>query len=300
MIKLAICCVFYNNYNELKRQLESYLPYAYDVIDHFIYIDGVYKHLANKDKSPLSNDVSRTLLLDQFDYCDILHKLTLYDYPNKSEYDKRNEYLNICNRLNVDAMIILDSDEYFDYNPSQYYYDIYQYKKECWPNLKKMIQNRIEINNMMLVEQRPKDRFSQLPISNNVYIFPFLDHGYHLNEYIEQDKPRLWLNPGDMSYCYNSHYHYYNKKEEQPIKDYYDANKLKYCQPHHSLIDLSRSIRIKHDHLLSTNNHKEQRELYTAYIAKYESLVQNGFTDEEAEELISNLSDELINKILNR
>ena len=45
MVKLAICCIFYNNYNELKRQLDSYLPYAYDIIDHFIYIDGC--HLAS-------------------------------------------------------------------------------------------------------------------------------------------------------------------------------------------------------------------------------------------------------------
>lgn len=311
-IKLAICCIYHNNHDELKRQLDSYLPYVYDkdVIDHFIYIDGIFNqcyYLHSADNidlsnlnSDLSNDGSTELILEQFDKYGIRHKLSIGENPNLTDHQKRNKYLEVCNLLNVDAMIILDSDEYFDYSYAQK--DITDYRKECWSDLKKSIENRIDINNMLSHNQKPIDRFSQLPISNNVYLFPFLNYDESTKQYIEQNKPRLWLNPGQMSYCYNSHYYYYNKKEEQSIKDYYDANKLKYCQPYHGFVQLQLydTIRMKHDHLLKTSEKLEQSKLYHQYTLKYESLVQNGFSHEEAEELISNLSDELINKILNR
>ena len=91
--------VFFDDEKGLQRCLNS----IHSCVDLIIAIDGKFKHF--EDDHDLSVDNSRKVV-ESFPnaiYC---------CYPNLTEIDKRNKYLEIAGSKEVDFLLVIDSDEY--------------------------------------------------------------------------------------------------------------------------------------------------------------------------------------------
>ena len=91
--------VFFDDEKGLHRCLNS----IQSCVDLIIAIDGKFKHF--EDDHDLSIDNSRKVV-ESFPnaiYC---------CYPNLSEIDKRNKYLEIAGTQGIDFLLVIDSDEY--------------------------------------------------------------------------------------------------------------------------------------------------------------------------------------------
>jgi hypothetical protein len=91
--------VFFDDAKGLQRCLSSIQTY----IDFIIAIDGKFKYF--EDDHALSLDNSRKVV-------ESFPNATYYCYPNLTEIDKRNKYLEIAGSRNIDFLLVIDSDEY--------------------------------------------------------------------------------------------------------------------------------------------------------------------------------------------
>lgn len=255
-MKLAIGTIFYNSKAELKRLIESIPDKA---IDWFIGIDGIFQYTKeqNPNLSDLSNDGSRELFVS--DMIDRTTNIASYrfDMPNSTEYDKRNEYLNICRTMEIDYLIIVDSDEYFVYNEGIS-------PERSWDIFKK--------------------NFEMLARKNGFKHNVFSIRTFNPNTNIESSCPRCWYNPADMSYVNLSHYHYgniHNKEEFDKIQIAREQN-LNFCQESKGVI---KGLTLAHDHSLRSKKQLQIREKYQKYLVTYESLVQNGYSHDKAHKI---------------
>src|SRR5215217_6108099 len=128
-MKIAITTIFYQSKTELERLLDSIPP---NVIDYFIAVDGVFKFTKERypDLPDISTDGSLDILLNN--KASITNKFSIV-YTQKlvsTEFDKRNSYLETAKDLGVDIIIIVDSDEYFVYDPGSE-------PSECWTIFKR-------------------------------------------------------------------------------------------------------------------------------------------------------------------
>lgn len=103
--------LFFNDINSLKRSIPTYI----DFVDHIIAIDG--RHTTDKEYKILSDDGSR-------EYLKSIDKVTLinmFDYEAK----KRIRVKEMCKDLNIENLLIIDSDEYVrgDWNEFLLNYD---------------------------------------------------------------------------------------------------------------------------------------------------------------------------------
>lgn len=245
-MKIALGLNFYNAYDGLKRLCDS-IPVGF--IDYVIGIDGVYRYTKEKhpELSLVSNDGSQKILLDQADknkFCTIL-----MEYPNVTEFEKRNKYLEICQDMNIDILIIVDSDEYFIYpegtDPTTAFT---QFKI----NLQKTIYAyNFEHNN-----------------EHNVFGIRTLDIDNNYDAY----RPRIWANPGQMRYIYGSHYHYANVERESEDIENFKNNRICYVQCCPKVV---KGIILAHDHNMIKSGTQEIRNEYIEYLKKFESLTQS-------------------------
>jgi hypothetical protein len=72
-------------------------------VDLIIAIDRKFKHF--EDDHELSVDNSRKVV-------ESFPNATYYCYPNLTEIDKRNKYLEIAGSKNIDFLLVIDSNEY--------------------------------------------------------------------------------------------------------------------------------------------------------------------------------------------
>jgi hypothetical protein len=72
-------------------------------IDLIIAIDGKFKQF--KDDHDVSMDNSRKVV-------ESFPNAIYYCYPNLSEIEKRNKYLEIAGSRDIDFLLVIDSDEY--------------------------------------------------------------------------------------------------------------------------------------------------------------------------------------------
>lgn len=91
--------VFFDDEKGLQRCLSSIQSY----VDLIIAIDGKFKHF--EDDHDLSIDNSRKIV-------ESFPNVTYHCYPNLTEIDKRNKYLEIAGSKEVDFLLVIDSDEY--------------------------------------------------------------------------------------------------------------------------------------------------------------------------------------------
>lgn len=96
---IAAGIVFFDDEKGLQRCLSSIHTY----VDVIIAVDGKFKHF--KDDHHLSVDNSRKVV-------ESFRNAAYYWYPNLTEIDKRNKYLEIAGSKNIDFLLVIDSDEY--------------------------------------------------------------------------------------------------------------------------------------------------------------------------------------------
>lgn len=115
--KLAIGISFLDDKQGLVRCIESF----YNHVDLIIAVDGRYANFEHP--TDLSTDGSREVLQSRYG-----DKLTLIDAPNLQEPDKRNKYMEECEKLNIEYAMFVDSDEYV-LNGAEYtnWYKFYRY-----------------------------------------------------------------------------------------------------------------------------------------------------------------------------
>ncbi|MGH9983664.1 MAG: hypothetical protein ACRD8W_06870 [Nitrososphaeraceae archaeon] len=98
-LTIAAGIVFFDDEKGLQRCLRSIQTY----VDLIIAIDGRFKHF--EDDHDFSIDNSRKVV-------ESFPNATYYCYPNLTEIDKRNKYLEIAGSKNIDFLLVIDSDEY--------------------------------------------------------------------------------------------------------------------------------------------------------------------------------------------
>ena len=252
-MKIALLLIYYNNVKDIKRLIQS-IPS--NSVDYLIGIDGLFSYSAEKnpDMPLLSDDGSTELLLNQPKDKFIPF---IYPMPKSIEFNKRNKYLELCEILNVDVGIIIDSDEFF-------YYPNNQDPVEQWTRFR---------NNF------PKLQKSASKDTNNCFTIKcFLQEDYQLMEYA-----RVWYRPGDMRYFGNSHYHYLNIKNGEYDK-FKKLNQMHVQQAGGTVTDLM----LRHNHALRTKQEMKQRRDYQGYLINYESLVQKNSGHEAADMIAKN------------
>jgi hypothetical protein len=98
-VTTAAGIVFFDDEKGLQRCLSSIQAY----IDLIIAIDGRFKQF--EDDHDLSIDNSRKVV-------ESFPNAVYYCYPNLTEIDKRNKYLEIAGSRGIDFLLVIDSDEY--------------------------------------------------------------------------------------------------------------------------------------------------------------------------------------------
>jgi hypothetical protein len=99
IVTTAAGIVFFDDEKGLQRCLSSIQSY----VDLIIAIDGKFKHF--DDDHDLSIDNSRKVV-------ESFPNAIYYSYPNLTEIDKRNKYLEIAGTKEIDFLLVIDSDEY--------------------------------------------------------------------------------------------------------------------------------------------------------------------------------------------
>ena len=250
-MKIALGCIYYNNYKELRRLVES-IPKG--AIDYFIGIDGVFKY--TKEQNPnlpdISNDAS-SLVIHHHSKEEGKYTYVLEELPNRTEFEKRNKYLEICEKLDIDVLIITDTDEVFVYPPGVS-------PEQAWDTFKKNLE----------FEMR------RYP-GHSVFGIRFLEGD------ADTYKPRVWVNPGKMRYLNNSHYHYGNIETDKETIEQFNKQNLTYIQPAMAIV---KGITLKHDPSMRSKEYLDRRKQYQQYLVKFEELVQSHkYTEEEAHKL---------------
>lgn len=98
-MKTAAGIIFFDDAKGLERCLNSISSY----VDLVIAIDGKFREF-DADHF-ISND-------DSLEVIKSYDNTRYYAYPNITEIEKRNKYLEIAGNLNVDFLLVIDSDEY--------------------------------------------------------------------------------------------------------------------------------------------------------------------------------------------
>lgn len=245
-MKIALGVNFYNCVTELQRLVDS-IP-AIGFIDHLIAIDGVYRYHKEKNSDlPLcSEDGSLEVLFDAADQGKF--NLILMGKSNTIEHDKRNAYLEICERSNIDVLIIVDSDEFFIYPEATAPEDAFTLFKQ---NIEKTIRKHKDHN-----------VFSIRALNMNTY--PPYDCAY----------PRIWYKPGEMRYLNGSHYYYGNIYREAKDIETFNRQRFNYVQYSAAMI---KGVVLAHSHDLRTGEYMTQREEYIEYLKRFEGLTQSHY-----------------------
>ncbi len=96
-MKIGVGYCYYQDVDSIKRGITTFV----DNVDFIFAIDGKFSLREGKDYS----DDGSTEYLEQFDNV-IIEKFV------GMEYDKRQKYIDLAVKNNVDVLIIIDSDEY--------------------------------------------------------------------------------------------------------------------------------------------------------------------------------------------
>lgn len=192
-LKIGVGLSFYNDFESLRRMLQSLQSYP---IDHLIAVDGRYK--GHQGKEALSNDET----LDLFDTIQTPH--IIYQAPNYTQIAKRNMYFELSQDHDLDVLIVMDSDDFIVHD------------KTNWPLFVEDLESRIHTN-----EDDPKKSQS--------YCIPV--RGYHIqgdrnSDQVDSDTSpvtnilRVFYKPHELEY-YDNHYTIRNKHTK--LSQYYHS-----------------------------------------------------------------------------
>lgn len=262
---LGVGLITYNAKEELKRTLYSLTPSESfnQTVDYIFIIDGafIYNLRKNPEMSKFSSDGSIEMIQAFQRYYHRMQKrfpdrkypeIILIQNENlKDEYDKRVEYVNLCNAYDCNALLIIDSDEFITYHKPLL--EFTRLKESNWNFFRK------ELTNKLKKFDGDVGHIYGIKIINNEY-------GY------AKTYPRLWLHPKDMMYVLGSHYKF------MPIKRYKDLMKRhkEYLLGSHieGIVSNMHGITLKHDHNRRTEKHLNERALYQNYLVNYETNIE--------------------------
>ena len=107
---------FFDDEKGLQRCLNSITSF----VDHIIAIDGKFKHF--KDNHDLSIDNSRKVV-------ESFPNVVYYCYPNLTEINKRNKYLEIAGTKEIDFLLVIDSDEHAVIDMNEFSKNLFRIKE---------------------------------------------------------------------------------------------------------------------------------------------------------------------------
>lgn len=241
-VKYASGTIFYNDYNSLKRCLES----LHDKVDLMICVDGRFKHFVDSnapDASGLSYDGSRELVTSY-------DNAVLIDVPNSYEIEKRTAYLKECERVNASYLLICDSDEYV-YEP-----------ETDWVKFDRKVDE--------FCNSAPFGNYNIFGIYTEIHSANY-DHIVHkitgnqkphlstLDKRKWSYHPRLWQRPWEMEYN-GTHYFFRHKNPSNPLHNQ-ECNATVIIIPH---------LKLGHDHLYRSKEFLESRLGYQKFLVKFE------------------------------
>jgi hypothetical protein len=197
-MKIAIGLVFYNKKLEIERLLSTIDKKG---IDYILAIDGQYPFLYDLARKrdpffscPLSTDGSRELLTEFGEQQRKKYGMggikVIIDNCVANEFTKRNRYLELCDYLQINYLLIVDSDEYFDQSQTNWNLFRNDFKEKVFKNEGK-----------------------------NVYNVKTITDLYGRTA----DYPRAWYNPFEMKYHRYSHYKFFNYAKNEQIDNVLDC-----------------------------------------------------------------------------
>ena len=113
---IAAGIVFFDDEKGLHRCLSS----IQSCVDLIIAIDGKFKYF--DDDHDLSIDNSRKVV-------ESFSNAVYYCYPNLTEIDKRNRYLEIAGNQGIDFLLVIDSDEYAVIDMNEFSKNLFRIKE---------------------------------------------------------------------------------------------------------------------------------------------------------------------------
>jgi hypothetical protein len=234
-LKIAVGTIFHNKPKELDRLGNSL---SHMGIDYWFLIGGGFNDtpgFGTTDNETLNVIVNHTAI--QEEYGDSGIKMHFAEMSGATEFMKRMKYLDMCRRLNCNALVIIDSDEY------AYENEEWGFKRD-WEKFRRYFYGRMEMNP-----------------NHNVYSIPFI-----WNEYLAVDyHPRCWGYPDKMRYVHGSHYKFGNPE----IDDVTDT-----LFSHQGTGGVIEGIALKHDHTLRSDEDMKNRREYQDFLVKYEQFLE--------------------------
>lgn len=116
-IKIAAGIVFFDDAKGLERCLNS----IHSFVDIIIAIDGKFKEF--DDDHDISIDGSKEVIQS-------FQNAKYYSYPNLTQIEKRNKYLEIAGNQGIDFLFVIDSDEYASADRSIFRKNLEKIKKD--------------------------------------------------------------------------------------------------------------------------------------------------------------------------
>jgi hypothetical protein len=230
-IGIGLC--FYQDFDSLIRFGATISQFPFD---YLLAIDGRYKEFP--DKQGLSSDRTRALI-------NSLHnkhtKVKLIDAPNLTQNDKRQLYFDYAAFYNIDALLIMDSDEFIITSATN------------WQLFTEDLYHKITTN----------ETYRQ------AYCIPTLRQktrgiaGLNNDEDMEgdiQNLPRLFVRPGELRYVDN---HYTIRHKQTGVAMTYDGNSV--CQ----------HIMMGHDHNMRDAQYQLQSDIYQRALVQLENEIRH-------------------------
>lgn len=218
--KIAVATLTYDDAIGLDRLYKSII----DKIDFHIIIRTRFP----EQPSTVERDYDTEIIIEYFKETEPRPIIIDQSVDQFTEYEARNQYLKIAERLKVDALLILDSDEYVDCgitNWKKFYEDVAYLKYNH---------------------------------DSNVYGIV----GYWGTEH---EKPRLWINPEEMTYYNNSHKLFKNKNHD----NFLDQDGCMMMSKRKIT-----TLRFIHDSSYRTEMRRQAHDQYKRWLDKYEGDIE--------------------------
>jgi hypothetical protein len=110
-MRIAAGIVSFDDERGLRRCMNS----IYEYMDLMIVIDGKFRYF--EDDHDISSDNSR-------DVVESFSNSEYYCYPNLTEIEKRNKYLEFAGDKNIDFLLVIDSDEFAAINEAEFLFNL--------------------------------------------------------------------------------------------------------------------------------------------------------------------------------
>lgn len=163
-MKIGVGTVFFDDAKGLQRCLNS----VTSQVDLIIAIDGRFKDF--EEVYDISNDGSKEVI-------ESFSNAKYFCFPNLTEIEKRNKYLEIAHIYGLDFLIVMDSDEYASID-----------------------ETLLRINLEKILFQKEYSKIGQNP-TPEVYGIKMFDKQYEKQEItIERYNERLLYKPGSLRY----------------------------------------------------------------------------------------------------